>query len=49
MAVHGPPAGARERDQIRTQEHDCRAWGGGGTVGWVDTWFSLYMHGCPTM
>ena len=44
MAVRGPPAGG-----IRFERKMGTAWGGGGTVGRVNAWWSLYMHGCPTM
>jgi hypothetical protein len=44
MAVRGPPAGG-----IRFEPKMGPAWGGGGTVGRVNAWWSFYMHGCPTM
>jgi hypothetical protein len=40
MSVH--VRSARGRDQIRTQEQDCRAWG--GAVGWVDMCMVLSLH-----
>ena len=43
MAVRGPPAGG-----IRFDPKMGPAWGGGGTVGRVNAWWSLYIHGCPT-
>ena len=44
MAVRGPPTGG-----IRFEPKMGPAWGGGGAVGRVNTWWSLSMHGCPTM
>ena len=44
MAVRGAPAGG-----IRFEPKMGPAWGGGGAVGRVNAWWSLYMHGCPTM
>ena len=46
MGVRGPPAGVRV-DQARTQ--DKRLASVGWAVGRVDTWYSLSMHGYPTM
>jgi hypothetical protein len=40
-----PPA--RGLDQFRTEDRIVER--EEGAVGWVDTGYSLYMHGCPTM
>ena len=44
MMVRGAPAGG-----IRFEPKMGPARGGGGAVGRVNAWWSLYMHGCPTM
>ena len=37
----------RGRDQFRTEDRIAER--EVGAVGWVDTGYSLYMHGCLTM
>jgi hypothetical protein len=45
MGVRGPPAGVRVGSEPKIR--DWPAWV--EAVGRVDTWYSLSMHGCPTM
>jgi hypothetical protein len=43
MTVLPPLRGISFEPKIKIAEREE------GALGWVDTWYSLYMHGCLTM